>query len=95
MVVPPMPPGSAKSRTNSLWTCLTVSRSQGGWVMPDVAGCAVWPGITRLGVAGCGWATVTVGSQLGSQLGYLATSEPAGMQPPGGSGWATAKGRGA
>ncbi len=26
MVVPPMPSGSAKSRTNSLWTCLTVSR---------------------------------------------------------------------
>jgi len=26
VVVPPMPPGSAKSRTNSLWTCLTISR---------------------------------------------------------------------
>jgi hypothetical protein len=26
VVVPPTPPGSAKSRTNSLWTCLTVSR---------------------------------------------------------------------
>lgn len=26
VVVPPMPPGPAKSRTNSLWTCLTVSR---------------------------------------------------------------------
>jgi hypothetical protein len=24
VVVPPMPPGSAKSRTNSLWTCLTI-----------------------------------------------------------------------
>jgi hypothetical protein len=28
----------------------------------------MWPG-----VAGCGWATVVVGSQLGSQLGYPAT----------------------
>ena len=26
VVVPPMPPGSAKSRTNSLWTCLTIRR---------------------------------------------------------------------
>ena len=25
-VVPPMPPGSAEARTNSLWTCLTISR---------------------------------------------------------------------
>src|SRR5947209_13517219 len=39
--------------------------------MLDEAGCAVWPGITRLDVAGCGWATVAVGSHLGSQLGYL------------------------
>ncbi len=28
VVVPPMPPGSAKSRTSSLWTCLTVRQSQ-------------------------------------------------------------------
>jgi hypothetical protein len=39
-------------------------------VVPGVAGCAVWPGITRLGMAGRGWVTVTVGSQLGSQLGF-------------------------
>ena len=25
-VVPPMPPGSAKARTSSLWTCWTISR---------------------------------------------------------------------
>jgi len=36
---------------------------QGGWVMPGVAGCAAWPGITRPGRAGCGRATVAVGSQ--------------------------------
>jgi hypothetical protein len=40
-------------------------------VKPDMAGYAVWPGITRPSVAECGWATVTVGSRLGSQLGYL------------------------
>ena len=28
--------------------------------------------------------TVTVGSQLGSQLGYPATREPAGLKPRGG-----------
>ena len=39
--------------------------------MPDEAGSAVWPGITWLDVAACGWATVAVGSHLGSQLGYL------------------------
>jgi len=27
---------------------------QGGWVMADAAGPAVWPGITRRGVAGYG-----------------------------------------
>ena len=47
------------------------ARSQGGWVMPGEAGCAFWPGITRLDVAGCGWAAVAVGSHLGSQLGCL------------------------
>jgi len=39
--------------------------------MPDEAGCAIWPGITGLDVAGCGWATVAVGNRLGFQLGYL------------------------
>jgi len=39
-------------------------------VVPGVAGCAVWPGITRLGMAGFGWVTVVVGSQLGSQLAF-------------------------
>jgi hypothetical protein len=43
---------------------------------------AIWPGIIRLDVAGCGWATVAVGSQLGSQLGF--PREPAGMRSPGG-----------
>jgi hypothetical protein len=43
--------------------------------MPGEAGCAVWPGITRLGLAGCGWLTVAVGSHLGSQLGYLAAED--------------------
>ena len=33
-------------------------------------------------MAGCGWVTVAVGSQLGSQLGCPATHKPAGMQPP-------------
>jgi len=28
-------------------------------------------GITRLDVAGCGWATVAAGSHLGSQFGYF------------------------
>lgn len=36
------------------------SRSRGGRVMPDEAGCAVWAGITRLNVAGCGWTTVAI-----------------------------------
>jgi hypothetical protein len=36
---------------------------EGGWMVADVAGCAAWPGITRPGVAGCGWAAVAVGSQ--------------------------------
>ena len=39
--------------------------------MPDVAGCAIRPGITRFGVTECRWVTVAVGSNLGSQLGYL------------------------
>jgi hypothetical protein len=30
------------------------AKSLGGWVMPDVARCAVRPGITRPDVAGCG-----------------------------------------
>jgi hypothetical protein len=30
VVAPPMPPGSAKSRINSLWTCLTSRRTR--WV---------------------------------------------------------------
>jgi len=38
---------------------------------PGVAGYAVWPGITRPSMAECGWATVAVGSHLGSQLGYF------------------------
>ncbi len=41
-------------------------------MIADGAGCAVWPGITRLGVAGYSWTTVVVGSQFGSQLGYPA-----------------------
>ena len=43
--------------------------------MPYVAGCAVSPGITWLGVAECGWVTVAVGSQLGFQLGYRPASD--------------------
>ena len=35
-----------------------------------------------LGEAGRGWVTVAVGCQLGSQLGYRASREPAGTQPP-------------
>jgi hypothetical protein len=33
-------------------------------------------------VAGRGWVTVAVGCQLGFQLGYRASREPAGTQPP-------------
>jgi len=36
----------------------------------------------RLDVAELGWATVAVGRQLGSQLGYPASCESAGTQPP-------------
>src|ERR1035441_1080439 len=35
-----------------------------------------------LGEAGRGWVTVAVGCQLGSQLGYRASRESAGTQPP-------------
>jgi len=38
-------------------------------MIPHMAGCAVWAGIVRLYEAGRGWATVTVGSHLGFQLG--------------------------
>ena len=44
---------------------------RGSWVRADVAGCGVWLGVTRPGVAACGWATVAVGCHLGSQFGYL------------------------
>jgi len=40
-------------------------------MMLDGSGCVVWAGATWPGVARCGWVTVVVGSQLGSQLGYL------------------------
>lgn len=33
-------------------------------------------------VAGCGWVTVAVGHDFGSQLGYPASREPAGTQSP-------------
>ena len=39
----------------------------GGSTMPDVAGSILWPGIMRPGAADRSWATVAVGSQLGSQ----------------------------
>ena len=57
---------------------------QGGWVVLDVSECAVLPGVTRPGVAGCAWTTVAVGFHLGSQLGYPATHELAGIKPSGG-----------
>ena len=73
----------SKPRTDSLSDLFDGQAiPQGGWVMPDKAGSAFWPGITRSGVAGCGWAAVTVGSQLGSQLGYRLPREPAGVRPP-------------
>ncbi len=54
----------------------------GRWVVLDGAGCAVCTGITWPGVAGRGWKTAAVGSQLGSQMGYRLPREPAGVQPP-------------
>jgi hypothetical protein len=47
--------------------------AKGRWVMLDVAVRAILPGVIRLNEAGCGWETVAVGSQIGSQLGYPAT----------------------
>ena len=67
VVVPPMPRGQ------QTWDGLPVdlldgqSIPQGGRMAPDEAGCAIWPGITWLGVAGCGSVTVAVGNQLGFQ----------------------------
>jgi hypothetical protein len=47
VVVPPMPPGSAKSRTNSLWTCLTVSQrsfpSRSAWPGRSPTACSPGP----------------------------------------------------
>jgi hypothetical protein len=50
---------------------MTVRRFRRVAKLGRVAGRAVWPGITGLDVAGRGRLTVTVGSQLGSRLGYV------------------------
>jgi hypothetical protein len=64
VMVPPLPPGSAESRTNSLRACLTVRRTRrvAGWWQTwlDVLSEQVLRGSVWLGG---GWVTVTVGSQ--------------------------------